>query len=77
LILEKQSEVRFYSINVWLLSILIVFLLLLGIQQFDFKNELHAQPLSDSATNDKVVILNFDDGRKTQFTQAKPILLMG
>ena len=24
--------------------------------------------------NDKVVILNFDDGRKSQFTQAKPIL---
>ena len=45
-----------------------------SIQQFDFENELHAQPLSESVTNHKVVILNFDDGRKTQFTQAKPIL---
>jgi peptidoglycan/xylan/chitin deacetylase (PgdA/CDA1 family) len=25
-------------------------------------------------TNDKIVILNFDDGRRTQFTHAKPIL---
>jgi peptidoglycan/xylan/chitin deacetylase (PgdA/CDA1 family) len=49
-------------------------LLFLGIQQFDFQDELHAQPSSKSGTNDKVVILNFDDGRKTQFTQAKPIL---
>jgi peptidoglycan/xylan/chitin deacetylase (PgdA/CDA1 family) len=45
-----------------------------SIQQFDFENKLHAQPLSESVTNHKVVILNFDDGRKTQFTQAKPIL---
>jgi peptidoglycan/xylan/chitin deacetylase (PgdA/CDA1 family) len=56
------------------LSILISFLLFLGIQQFDFDHELHAQSDSNSVTNDKVVILNFDDGRKTQFTYAKPIL---
>jgi peptidoglycan/xylan/chitin deacetylase (PgdA/CDA1 family) len=30
--------------------------------------------VSDDVTSDKLVILNFDDGRKTQFTQAKPIL---
>lgn len=30
----------------------------------------HALPI----TNNKVVIINFDDGRKTQFTHAKPIL---
>jgi peptidoglycan/xylan/chitin deacetylase (PgdA/CDA1 family) len=34
----------------------------------------HAQSVSDRVTNDNVVILNFDDGRKTQFTEAKPIL---
>ena len=56
------------------MSILISFLLFLGIQQFDFDHELHAQSDSNSVTNDKVVILNFDDGRKTQFTYAKPIL---
>ena len=27
-----------------------------------------------NVTSDKIVILNFDDGRKTQFTHAKPIL---
>jgi peptidoglycan/xylan/chitin deacetylase (PgdA/CDA1 family) len=55
------------------LSTLVILLLPLVIQQFDF-NEIHAQPLSESVTGDKVVILNFDDGRKSQFTQAKPIL---
>ena len=56
-----------------MLSTLVILLLPLVIQQFDF-NEIHAQPLSESVTGDKVVILNFDDGRKSQFTQAKPIL---
>lgn len=32
------------------------------------------QLLSDNVTNEKIVILNFDDGRKIQFTHAKPIL---
>ncbi len=56
-----------------MLSTLVILLLPLGIQQFDF-NEIHAQPASESVTGDKVVILNFDDGRKSQYTQAKPIL---
>jgi len=59
---------------VCVLSILFGFLLFLGIQQFDIGHELHAQSVSKNISNDKVVILNFDDGRKTQFTQAKPIL---
>ena len=56
-----------------MLSTLVILLLPLCIQQFDF-NEIHAQPASESVTGDKVVILNFDDGRKSQYTQAKPIL---
>jgi peptidoglycan/xylan/chitin deacetylase (PgdA/CDA1 family) len=55
-------------------SLLICFLLFLGFQQFDFDLALFAQSVSDRVTSDKVVILNFDDGRKTQFAQAKPIL---
>jgi len=55
------------------LSTLVILLLLLCSQQFDF-NEIHAQLASESVTGDKVVILNFDDGRKSQYTQAKPIL---
>jgi peptidoglycan/xylan/chitin deacetylase (PgdA/CDA1 family) len=55
-------------------SILIGFLLFLGFQQFDFEPALFAQSVSDRVTSDKVVILNFDDGRKSQFAQAKPIL---
>jgi polysaccharide deacetylase len=35
-----------------------------------FFSNTHASPV----TNNKVVIINFDDGRKTQFTHAKPIL---
>ena len=35
-----------------------------------FLSNTHASPV----TNNKVVIINFDDGRKTQFTHAKPIL---
>jgi peptidoglycan/xylan/chitin deacetylase (PgdA/CDA1 family) len=42
--------------------------------QFVNDHELNAQSDPEGVTNDKVVILNFDDGRKTQFTQAKPIL---
>ena len=34
---------------------------------------MHRLP-SESGTNDKVVILNFDDNRISQFTQVKPIL---
>ena len=56
-----------------MLSTLVILLLLLCSQQFDF-NEIHAQLASESVTGDKVVILNFDDGRKSQYTQAKPIL---
>jgi len=56
------------------MSILLGFVLFLGIQQLEFQDELHAQPLSESGTNHKVVILNFDDNRKSQFTQVRPIL---
>ena len=35
-----------------------------------FLSNTHASPV----TNNKVVIINFDDGRKTQFIHAKPIL---
>lgn len=56
------------------MSILIIFLLFIGFQQFRLNSDLLAQSVSNTVTNDKVVILNFDDGRKTQFTEAKPIL---
>jgi hypothetical protein len=52
---------------------LVVLLLPLCIQQFGF-NEIHAQSASETLPGDKAVILNFDDGRKSQYTQAKPIL---
>jgi Polysaccharide deacetylase len=54
-------------------SITIALLLFLGFQHFD-NPAIHAQSISNGLTNDKVVILNFDDGRKNQFTEAKPIL---
>ena len=52
----------------FLIAILLVLLICLSIEQFGL--EINAEPSSES----KVVILNFDDGRKSQFTQAKPIL---
>jgi len=52
-----------------LISIFLFLLLPLGIQQLN-NNGIQAAPQSEK----KVVILNFDDGRKSQFTEAKPIL---
>ncbi|TLX85616.1 MAG: polysaccharide deacetylase family protein [Thaumarchaeota archaeon] len=60
--------------NVCTLSILLGFLIFLWFQQFDVGYNLQAQPGAKNITNDKVVILNFDDNFKSQFTQAKPIL---
>jgi peptidoglycan/xylan/chitin deacetylase (PgdA/CDA1 family) len=72
-LLTDNQKLNFGGVNVCGLSTLVILLLPLGIQQFDF-NEIHAQLASEIVTGDKVVILNFDDGRKSQFTQAKPIL---
>ena len=71
--LTDNQKLNFGGVNVCGLSTLVILLLPLGIQQFDF-NEIHAQLASEIVTGDKVVILNFDDGRKSQYTQAKPIL---
>lgn len=73
MLLIDNQKLNFVGVKVCVLSTLVILLLPLGIQQFDF-NEIHAQPASESVTGDKVVILNFDDGRKSQYTQAKPIL---
>jgi peptidoglycan/xylan/chitin deacetylase (PgdA/CDA1 family) len=72
-LLTDNQKINFGGVNVCGLSTLVILLLPLGIQQFDF-NEIHAQSASEIVTGDKVVILNFDDGRKSQYTQAKPIL---
>jgi peptidoglycan/xylan/chitin deacetylase (PgdA/CDA1 family) len=72
-LLTDNQKLNFVGVNVCGLSTLVILLLPFGIQQFDF-NEIHAQPVSGIVTGDKVVILNFDDGRKSQYTQAKPIL---
>ena len=69
----NQKE-NYIPVSLAVLSILVGSLLFLGIQRFESEHELHAQSLSQIQRHDKVVILNFDDGRKTQFTQAKPIL---
>jgi peptidoglycan/xylan/chitin deacetylase (PgdA/CDA1 family) len=37
---------------------------------------LNAQVVPENMQNKKVVVLNFDDNRMSQFTQAKPILDM-
>jgi peptidoglycan/xylan/chitin deacetylase (PgdA/CDA1 family) len=72
--LRLNQKENYISVSLAVLSILVGSLLFLGIQRFESEHELHAQSLSQIQRHDKVVILNFDDGRKTQFTQAKPIL---
>ena len=71
--LTDNQKLNFSGVSVCGLSTLVILLLPLGIQQIDF-NEIHAQPASEIVAGNKVVILNFDDGRKSQYTQAKPIL---
>lgn len=69
-----NQKVNFIRSNIFILSILISFLVFVGIQELEIYFNSYAQSVSDNVRNDKIVILNFDDGRKTQFTHAKPIL---
>jgi peptidoglycan/xylan/chitin deacetylase (PgdA/CDA1 family) len=71
--LTDNQKINFFRVYVFVLSFLVIILLPIGTQQFDF-NQVHAQAAPKSITDDKVVILNFDDGRKDQFTIAKPVL---
>jgi peptidoglycan/xylan/chitin deacetylase (PgdA/CDA1 family) len=68
--LISNQKLDFIRVNVSVLLILFGVLAFFAIQQFSFQDQLHAQPSFES----KLVILNFDDGRKSQFTEAKPIL---
>jgi len=72
--LRRNQKVNFIRPNIFVLSILIGFLIFLSIQEVEIHIYSHAQLISENVTNDKIVILNFDDGRRTQFTHAKPIL---
>lgn len=72
--MRRNQKVNFIRPNIFVLSILIGILLFLCIQEVEIHINSHAQLISENVTNDKIVILNFDDGRRTQFTHAKPIL---
>jgi len=71
--LTDNQKINFFRVYVFVFSFLVILLLPIGTQQFDFY-QIHAQAAPKSITGDKVVILNFDDGRKDQFTIAKPVL---
>ena len=71
--MTDNHKINFFRVYVFVLSFLVIILLPVGTQQFDF-NQVDAQAAPKSITDDKVVILNFDDGRKDQFTIAKPVL---
>ena len=68
------DSIKLYSnVNLIIIfSILVVgiFVIILG-GQFPVT---YGESVPINGTNNKVVILNFDDNRKSQFTQAKPIL---
>jgi peptidoglycan/xylan/chitin deacetylase (PgdA/CDA1 family) len=72
--LRRNRKVNFIRPNIFVLSILIGILIFLSIQEVEIHINSHAQLISENVTSDKIVILNFDDGRRTQFTHAKPIL---
>ncbi|MGH9974198.1 MAG: polysaccharide deacetylase family protein, partial [Nitrososphaeraceae archaeon] len=56
------------------IAILLVILHIFLFDQISILPNSFAQLADTSGEKDKVVILNFDDGRKSQFTHAKPIL---
>jgi peptidoglycan/xylan/chitin deacetylase (PgdA/CDA1 family) len=66
---RKISLIRFS-----LLAALIGVLSISSFAGIGFIHSLLATSVGTNGFYDKVVILNFDDGRKSQFTQAKPIL---
>jgi hypothetical protein len=66
--LRRDQKVNFIRPNIFVLSILIGFLIFLCIQEIEIHINSQAQLISENVTNDKMVILNFDDGRRTQFT---------
>lgn len=72
--MSGKKTANHVKLNVCILSVLIAFLSYVSIHQSDFGYKLQAQLPSETVKSDKLVILNFDDGRKSQFTQAKPIL---
>jgi peptidoglycan/xylan/chitin deacetylase (PgdA/CDA1 family) len=57
-----------------LLAALIGVLSISSFAGIGFIHSLLATSIGTNGIYDKVVILNFDDGRKSQFTQAKPII---
>ena len=70
----NRQTVNFIKLRVCIVSILVGLVLFAAIGQFEYNFQLHAQSMPESVTSDNVVILNFEDGRKSRFIEAKPIL---
>ena len=62
------------NLSFCLLISTLVAILFVQIFTLQFVPKLDAQTATGNTKDKKVVILNFDDGRKSQFTEAKPIL---
>ena len=69
----NSDQRKFERFHLAVLLIIISFSILTGTLQLNSDNQLNAQSVQKN-TDNKIVILNFDDGRKSQFTLAKPIL---
>jgi len=67
--LRRNQKVNFIRPNIFVLSILIGFLIFLSIQEVEIHIYSHAQLISENVTNDKIVILNFDDDLLNRFIQ--------
>jgi peptidoglycan/xylan/chitin deacetylase (PgdA/CDA1 family) len=61
-------------ITLCFIATLLVMLHIFLFDQISILPNSFAQLADTGGEKDKVVILNFDDGRKSQFTHAKPIL---
>lgn len=71
---RDKCEVKFIRPKAYVVSILFSFVFFLGIQLCCINFRLNAESASGNMTSEKLVILNFDDGRESQFVHAKPIL---
>ncbi|CAN5437919.1 hypothetical protein BH18THE1_BH18THE1_01660 [soil metagenome] len=69
--MTSNQETIFIRLKVYILFTLIGFVLVGILTESNHYSQAESVPDKPS---DKIVILNFDDGRESQFTQAKPIL---
>jgi peptidoglycan/xylan/chitin deacetylase (PgdA/CDA1 family) len=72
--LTDNRGVKIIRPKAYVVSILFSFTIILGIVLSYTSFGPNAESISENMTSQKLVILNFDDGRESQFVNAKPVL---